>query len=138
MVADGSRQIDLTLRPMNPDIALTADEIVLKSPIKFKQGPAKLTPEWQAELDGVAEVMEDRPDIRILRVEAHWDPSAGAKAKEVTDAHARLGEGVPGEEGHRRHAHRGGRHGFGSAVTSQDVTPVYKAKNRRVELHVIR
>ena len=89
VVADGNRQVDLVLRPLSPDLTLTDTEIVLRDPIKFKSGGTpKLTPEWQAELDGVVAVLEDRPEIRILRVEAHWDPSAAAKAKEITDAQA--------------------------------------------------
>ncbi len=137
VVADGSRQIDLTLRPVNPDLTLTADEIVLKSPIKFKQGAAKLTPEWQGELDGVAEVLEDRPDIRILRVEAHWDPSAGPKAKEITDGQAAAVKEYLVKKGigdTRIEAV-----GMGSdQPLVPNVTPTYKAKNRRVELHMIR
>ncbi len=137
VVADGSRQVDLTLRPVNPDLTLTADEIVLKSPIKFKQGPAKLTPEWQVELDGVAEVMEDRPEIRILRVEAHWDPSAGAKAKEVTDAQAAAVKDYLVKKGITEA--RIEAVGMGSdQPLVPNVTPTYKAKNRRVELHMIR
>jgi outer membrane protein OmpA-like peptidoglycan-associated protein len=137
VVADGNRQIDLTLRPVNPDLTLTADEIVLKSPIKFKQGPAKLTPEWQAELDGVAEVLEDRPDIRILRIEAHWDPSAGPKAKEVTDAQAASVKEYLVKKGIADT--RIEAVGMGSdQPLVPNVTPAYKAKNRRVELHMIR
>ena len=137
VVADGSRQIDLTLRPVNPDLTMTADEIVLKSPIKFKQGPAKLTPEWQAELDGVAEVIEDRPDIRILRIEAHWDPSAGTKAKEMTDAQAAAVKEYLVKKGIADT--RIEAVGMGSdQPLVPNVTPVYKAKNRRVELHMIR
>jgi len=137
VVADGNRQIDLTLRPVNPDLTMTADEIVLKSPIKFKQGPAKLTPEWQAELDGVAEVLEDRTDIRILRIEAHWDPSAGPKAKELTDAQAAAVKEYLVKKGVADA--RIEAVGMGSdQPLVPNVTPAYKAKNRRVELHMIR
>ena len=137
VIADGNRQVDLMLRPVNPDLTLTADEIVLKSPIKFKQGPAKLAPEWQVELDGVAQVMEDRPEIRILRVEAHWDPSAGAKAKEITDAQAAAVKDYLVKKGIAEA--RIEAVGMGSdQPLVPNVTPTYKAKNRRVELHMIR
>ncbi len=138
VVADGNRQVDLTLRPVNPDVTLTADEIVLKSPIKFKQmTPAKLAPEWQGELDGVAEVLADRPDIRILRIEAHWDPSAGPKAKEVTDAQAAAVKDYLVKKGIADA--RIEAVGMGSdQPLVPNVTPAYKAKNRRVELHTIR
>jgi outer membrane protein OmpA-like peptidoglycan-associated protein len=137
VVADGSRQVDLTLRPMNPDLTLTADEIVLKSPIKFKQGPAKLTPEWQTELDGVVEILEDRPDIRVLRIEAHWDPSAGPKAKKITDGQAASVKEYLVKKGITDA--RIEAVGMGSdQPLVPNVTPAYKAKNRRVELHMIR
>jgi outer membrane protein OmpA-like peptidoglycan-associated protein len=122
---------------MNPDLTLTADEIVLQAPIKFKQGPAKLTPEWQGELDGVAEVLEDRPDIRILRIEAHWDPSAGPKAKELTDGQAAAVKEYLVKKGIADT--RIEAVGMGSdQPLVPNVTPAYKAKNRRVELHMIR
>jgi outer membrane protein OmpA-like peptidoglycan-associated protein len=138
VVADGNRQVDLMLRPVSPDLTLTADEIVLRAPIKFKAGtPPKLTPEWEAELDGVVAVMEDRPEIRILRVEAHWDPGAGPKAKEITDAQAAavkdylVKKGIPDT--------RIEAVGMGAdQPLVPNVTPAYKAKNRRLELHMVR
>jgi len=137
VVADGSRQIDLVLRPLSPDLTLTDTEVVLRDPIKFKAGAPKLTPEWQAELDGVVAVLEDRPEIRILRVEAHWDPSAGAKAKEITDAQAGavkdylVKKGIP-----EARIEAVGMSADQPLVPN--VTPTYKAKNRRLELHLIR
>jgi outer membrane protein OmpA-like peptidoglycan-associated protein len=137
VVADGNRQIDLTLRPPNPDITLTTDEIVLRAPIKFKSGTPQLTPEWQGELDGVAAVLEDQPEIRTLRIEAHWDPSAGAKAKDVTQSQANAVRDYLVKKGiadGRLEAV-----GMGSdQPLVPNVTPAYKAKNRRVELHPVR
>jgi outer membrane protein OmpA-like peptidoglycan-associated protein len=138
VIADGSRQIDLTLRPINPDLTLNDTEIVLRDPIKFKaSGSFKLAPAWQAELDGVAAMLEDRPEIRILRVEAHWDPSAGTRAKEITDAQAAavkdylVEKGIPDTR----------IEAVGMSADQPrfpNVTPAYKAKNRRLELHPIR
>jgi outer membrane protein OmpA-like peptidoglycan-associated protein len=137
VVADGNRQVDLMLRPVSPDLAVSETDIVLRDPIKFKSGTPKLTLAWQAELDGVVSLMEDRPEIRILRVEAHWDPSAGTKAKEITDAQAAavkdylVKRGIPDAR----------IEAVGMAADQPlvpNVTPEYKAKNRRLELHIIR
>ena len=137
VVADSNRQIDLMLRPVSPDLTLTADEIVLRAPIKFKSGTPQLTPEWQAELDGVAAVLEDRPEIRTLRIEAHWDPSAGAKAKDMTQAQANAVRDYLIKKGivdTRLEAV-----GMGSdQPLVPNVTPAYKVKNRRLELHAVR
>jgi len=137
VVADSNRQVDLTLRPISPDLAVSETDIVLRDPIRFKAGAPKLTPAWQGELDAIVAVLEDRPDIRILRVEAHWDPSAGAKAKEITDAQAAavkdylVKKGVP-----ETRIEAVGMSADQPLVPN--VTPEYKVKNRRVELHIIR
>ena len=136
VVADGNRQVDLTLRPISPDLTLTADEIVLRAPIKFKSGAPQLTAQCQAELDGVAAVLEDQPDIRTLRIEAHWDPSAGTKAKDLTQTQANAVRDYLIKRGiadARLEAV-----GMGSdQPLVPNVTPAYKAKNRRVELHPV-
>jgi outer membrane protein OmpA-like peptidoglycan-associated protein len=139
VVADANRQIDLMLRPLSPDLTLTADEILLRAPIKFKTGAGapKLVPEWQAELDGVVAVLEDRPEIRVLRVEAHWDPSAGPKAKEITDAQAAAVKDYLVKKGIAEARIEAVGMGADQPLVP-NVTPVYKAKNRRLELHMIR
>ena len=138
VVADGNRQVDLMLRPVSPDLTLTADEIVLRAPIKFKSGTApKLTPEWEAELDGVIAVLEDRPEIRTLRIEAHWDPGAGPKAKEITDAQAAAVKDYLVKKGIPETRIEGVGMGADQPLVP-NVTPAYKAKNRRLELHLVR
>jgi outer membrane protein OmpA-like peptidoglycan-associated protein len=137
VVADGNRQVDLMLRPVSPDLTLTADEIVLRAPIKFKAGtPPKLTPEWAAELDGVVAVLEDRPEIRTLRIEAHWDPGAGSKAKEITDAQAAAVKDYLVKKGIPETRIEGVGMGADQPLVP-NVTPAYKAKNRRLELHLV-
>ncbi len=137
LVADSNRQVDLVLRPISPDLTVSDTEIVLRDPIKFKVGTPKLAPGWQAELDGVVALMEDRPDIRILRVEAHWDPSAAAKAKEITDAQAAAVKDYLTKKGIA--ADRIEAVGMSAdQPLVPNVTPAYKAKNRRLELHIIR
>jgi outer membrane protein OmpA-like peptidoglycan-associated protein len=137
VVADHDRQIDMTLRPLNPDLTVKDDEIVLRVPIAFKAGAPKIAPGQQAELDGVVALLEDRPDIRVLRIEAHWDATAGAKAKPMTDAQAAavkaylVGKGIPDA--------RLETLGAGAErPLMPNITPAYRARNRRIELHIVR
>jgi outer membrane protein OmpA-like peptidoglycan-associated protein len=129
------RQLDIVIRPPNPDVAVDGDAITLKQPIKFKSADStKLEPKVQGELDGVAELLSDHPEIRTLRIEAHWDASAGTKGKEITNKQAGLvkdylvKKGVP--EGRVEAV------GMGSdKPLVPNIGPANKAKNRRVELH---
>jgi outer membrane protein OmpA-like peptidoglycan-associated protein len=138
VIADTDREVDLTLRPLNPALTLTGDEIVLRAPIKFRSaGTPRLTPEWQGELDGVAAALEDHPEIHTLRIEAHWDSSAGSKAKPLTLRQANIvkdylvGKGVPEA--------RLEVLGWGSdQPLVPSLVPSDRQKNRRVELHMVR
>lgn len=76
--AGQEHQLDITLRPANPDVTLTGQAIVLRVPIRFQPGAPRLPPGVKAELEGVAEVLSDHPEIKTLRIEAHW---TGAKGK---------------------------------------------------------
>ena len=82
-------------------------------------------------------VLEDRPEIRVLRVEAHWDPSAGPKAKEMTDAQAAAVKDYLVKKGIADARIEAVGMGADQPLVP-NVTPVYKAKNRRLELHMIR
>jgi outer membrane protein OmpA-like peptidoglycan-associated protein len=130
------RQLDIVMRTPNPDVKLAGDSISLKQPIKFKAGPPKLDAKTQATLDGVAELMQDHPEIKTLRIEAWWDSSAGKNAQTLTENQAKavkdqlVKKGVP--EGRIEAV----GHGADNPLVP-NIGPVNKAKNRRVELHVV-
>jgi outer membrane protein OmpA-like peptidoglycan-associated protein len=135
IVEGQDRQLEIVMRAPNPNVALTSEGIALKFPIKFKAGPAKLDAKAQGELDGVADLLQDHPEIRGLRIEAYWDNSAGKTGKAMTDAQAAavkdylVKKGVG--EGRLEAV------GFGDEKPLvPNIGPVNKAKNRRVELHV--
>ena len=88
--AGQDRQLDITLRSANPDVTLTAGAIVLRVPIKFRPGAPKLDATTKKELDGVAEVLAEHPEIKTLRIEAHWNglASAAKSAKTLTEKQA--------------------------------------------------
>jgi outer membrane protein OmpA-like peptidoglycan-associated protein len=129
-------QLDIVMRAPNPNVTLAGDVVTLKQPLKFKAGPAKLDAKMQGELDGVAELLQDHPELHTLKVEAYWDNSAGPKAKSMTDAQAKaikdylIGKGVADA--------RVDASGQGAEKPLvPNIGPVNKAKNRRVELHIV-
>jgi outer membrane protein OmpA-like peptidoglycan-associated protein len=133
-----SHQLDLTLRPLSPDLTLVADELVLRTPIRFRAGtPPRLQPQWQAELDGVAMALEDHPEFRTLRIEAHWDSGAGDKVKALTESQAAAVQEYLVKKGVAVSRLRAVGMG-GDQPLVPNVSAVYKAKNRRVELHIER
>jgi len=140
-VAAGRDQaLDVTLRPANPDVTLTPQAIVLRVPIKFRAGTPKLTPPIKAELEGAADILADHPEIKTLRIEAHWSGVAsgkkGAAAKTMTEKQAAavkdylVSKGAPAE--------RIEAVGVGvEAPLVPNLGPTNQAKNRRVELVVV-
>jgi outer membrane protein OmpA-like peptidoglycan-associated protein len=130
------RQLDIVMRAPNANVTLAGDTITLKQPIKFKAGPPRLDAKMQAQLDGVAELLQDHPEIRTLRVEAWWDSSAGKNAQTLTEGQAKavkdhlVKKGIP--EGRIEAV----GHGADNPLVP-NIGPVNKAKNRRVELHVV-
>jgi OmpA-OmpF porin, OOP family len=136
IVEGQDRQLDMVMRAPNPNVTLAGDTITLKQPIKFKAGAPRLDAKIQAELDGVAELLQDHTEVRTLRIEAYWDSSAGTKVKALTENQAKavktylVKKGVPEDrveavgQGDER-------------PLVPNIGPVNKAKNRRVELHTV-
>jgi outer membrane protein OmpA-like peptidoglycan-associated protein len=136
-VAAGSdREVDLTLRPLSPDLTVTADQIGLRAPIRFRSGAPRLTPEWQAELDGVAAFLQDRPELR-LRIVAHWDTDAAGKSKALTAGQAMVVRDYLAKKGIADSRLEAVGMGADQPMVP-NVSPAYKAKNRRVELQTLR
>jgi outer membrane protein OmpA-like peptidoglycan-associated protein len=141
ITAGQDREIDVTLRPPNPDVQLAGGTVVLKVPIKFRAGAPKLDAAVKLELDGVANVLADHPEIKTLRIQTHWSgtpgkpgPAADA-AKKLTDDQAAtikaylIGKGVSGD--------RIDAVGMGcESPLMPNLTSGNRTKNRRVELLV--
>ncbi len=135
-------QLDVTLRPANPDVTLTGQAVVLRVPIKFLPGKPRLTPILKAELEGVVEILSGHPEIRTLRVEAHWSgPKAkaaakGGAAKALTERQAAVVKDYLVARGAA--AERIEAVGRGSeAPLVPNLGPASQKKNRRVELIVV-
>ena len=104
------QQLDVTLRPANADVTLTPQAIVLRVPIKFRSGAPKLAPAIKAELEAVADILVDHPEIKTLRIEAHWSGAGKGKggdaAKKLTQKQADGHQGLPGGQGGPGRPHR--------------------------------
>jgi outer membrane protein OmpA-like peptidoglycan-associated protein len=140
IVAGQDRQLDIAFKRPHPDVSLTPRGIQLRVPIKFKPGVPKLDTVVKNELDGVAELMAEHPEIKALRIEAHWGGPAGGKkgntpaaARKLTEQQAQLikdylvGKGVAMDR-----LEAVGRGGESPLVPN--LSPANRAKNRRVEL----
>jgi len=140
VTAGQDRQFDVTLRPANPDVTLTPQAIVLRVPIKFRAGAPKLAPAVKAELEAVADILADHPEIKTLRIEAHWSGAKGGKAgdaaKKLTTQQAvaikefLVSKGAPADRIDTVGA-------GGDAPLVPNLGPANQAKNRRVELVVV-
>jgi outer membrane protein OmpA-like peptidoglycan-associated protein len=142
IVAGQDKQLDVVLRAPNPNVTLTAQAVVLKTPIKFKPGAPVLAPPVKEELDALAELLQDHPEIKALRVVAHWggpggtEPAAKAAAKKLTERQALavkdylVAHGAP--------ADRIETAGLGlDSPLVPNLGPANQARNRRVELRVV-
>jgi outer membrane protein OmpA-like peptidoglycan-associated protein len=112
---------------------LNGDVVTPKNALKFKGG-SKLDPKMQASLDGVADLLAAHPEVRVLKVDAYWDNSAGPKAKAMTDAQAKAIKDYLVKKGVSEGRIEAAGHGADSPLVP-NIGPVNKAKNRRVELH---
>jgi len=137
-VANQDKTLDFVWRPAgtNPPAVLGEGSIRLGQPIRFVGASAKLTPDAQRALDGVAALLSAHPEVRRVAVVAHWDSSLSQEAAEaLTKQQAEavrgylLARGITGE----RLVAEGA--GNTQPVVPAD-NPASRVKNRRVELQL--
>lgn len=137
LVAGQDPSLDVALhadRP-HPEITFQNGVIKLKTNISFPPGVTALTPGGRKALDGLAEVLEDRPAIGKVRIEAHTDSALPKdKAIELTTAQAEAIRAYLVKKG--INAARLEAVGVGGErPLVPNLGPANRAKNRRVELH---
>ncbi len=135
LVAGQDRQMEMTLRtrPASATVSAGASGIVLKQPIKFKPKSAELDSSAPHLLDEVVDALVNHPEIKRLRVEAHWDGSLPkAKAEDLTLRQAQAVREYLVKQGIAES--RLEAVGAGSAKPMvPNIGAANKAKNRRVE-----
>jgi OmpA-OmpF porin, OOP family len=141
-VADGreaAATVTLHTRPAVAGITFREGKFKLRQPIAFKPASkkggtgAELSPGMPLLLDELVDILVNHPEIRQVRVEAHWDNSVPApKADELTDAQAKAVAKYLVEQGIA--ADRVAAVGMGSKKPLVPNLGKGKFKNRRVEL----
>ena len=136
LAANQDRTMDFVWRPgaPNPNVVLGEGIIKLGQPIRFVGASAKLTPDGQRVLDGVADLLTGHPEVQRVDVVAHWDDGLAQEAAEaLTRQQAEavrgylLARGIAGD--------RLAAQGAGSSQPLVPITtPASRLKNRRVEL----
>jgi outer membrane protein OmpA-like peptidoglycan-associated protein len=136
LAANQDKTVDFVWRPGPATASITlADGIIrLPQPIHFVGVSAKLAPDAQRLLDGVADFLNSHPEVRRVEVVAHWDDGVAKEAADtLTQQQAEavrgylLARGIAGD--------RLVAQGAGSSQPLVPVTtPASRLKNRRVEL----
>jgi outer membrane protein OmpA-like peptidoglycan-associated protein len=143
-VAEGreaAAAVTLHTRPAVPGITFKDGKLKLRQPITFKpagkgRGGSELSAGMPLLLDELVDVLVNHPEIRQVRIEAHWDSSMAApKADALTDAQAKAVAKYLVDQGVA--ADRVVAAGMGSKKPLVPNLGKGKLKNRRVELTVV-
>lgn len=136
LVANQDRALDFVWRagPAATNVTLGDGILRLGQPLRFVGASAKLAPDAQRLLDGVADFLTGHPEVRRVDIVAHWDDGVGNPAAEtLTQQQAEavrgylLARGIAGD--------RLVAQGAGASQPLVPVTtPASRLKNRRVEL----
>ncbi len=132
------KQVDFVLRPVtsNPNVVLAGEIIRIKKPIRFAGTSASLVPATEQLLDAVADLLDVHPEIKRIRIVAHWDSGPQKAAAAMLTQHQ--------AEAVRKYlAGRGIAEGrlipVGAGSTKPlvpNLGPMNRARNRRVEFYI--
>ena len=138
---EAASTVTLHTRPAVAGITFRDGKFKLRQPITFKPAGkkgtgAELGPAMPLLLDELVDILVNHPEIRQLRVEAHWDSSLpAAKADALTDAQAKAVGKYLVDQGIS--ADRVSAVGMGAKKPLVPNLGKGKFKNRRVELVVV-
>lgn len=142
-VADGreaAATVTLHTRPAVAGVIFKDGKLKLRQPIAFKVGAkgatSDLTPAMPLLLDELVDILVNHPEIRQVRIEAHWDSSmASPKVDDLTDAQAKAVAKYLVDQGVA--ADRVAATGMGAKKPLVPNLGKGKYKNRRVDLTVV-
>ena len=137
---EGGASITLHTRPAVAGASFQDGKFKLRQQVGFKNVAGKPSAELTAGmphlLDEVIDILVNHPEIRQVRVEAHWDGGmAAAKAQALTDAQAKTVAKYLVDQGIA--ADRVVPEGMGSKKPLVPNLGAGKSKNRRVEFVVV-
>jgi len=136
----GGVSITLRTRPAVSGVSFKNGKIKLRQAVSFKTVRGKPSSELTAGmphlLDEVVDILVNHPEIRQIRVNAHWDSGlAAAKAQSLTDAQAKAVAQYLVDQGIAQD--RVVAEGMGSKKPMVPNIGRGKKKNRRVEFVVV-
>jgi len=140
-VAEGQEKeasLSLRSRPAESQVVFQGGRLTLRQPVSFRgKGEAlDLTPTSAAVLQELADTLASHPEIKRLRIEAHWDSSLpNNKAQQLTDKQANLVASSLVKDGVA--PDRLEAAGLGARKPLRLNLGVLKRGNRRVEFHVV-
>lgn len=128
------------VRPAIARVSVRGSKILVRQPISFrvvKGASPDLVPAAQALLDEVVDVLISRPEIKRVRIEAHWDSSLPKdRALQVTNDQARVVANYLAKQGVADDRIEAVGLG-GSRPLIPNIGTAAKARNRRIEFHVV-
>jgi outer membrane protein OmpA-like peptidoglycan-associated protein len=141
-LADG-KELDLSTaihqRPIVTRVVIGKNRLSIRQPVSFKgTDPAavEISPAAASLLDEVADTLSTHPELKHLRIEAHWDASlARDKAQELTDQQAKAVATYLAKQG----VGEGRLEAVGMGAQRPLVPNIGTAKlrNRRVEFRIV-
>jgi outer membrane protein OmpA-like peptidoglycan-associated protein len=123
-------------RPTVTRVVITNGRLSLKQAVGFKGTAAELSPASITLLDEVADALATHPEVKRVRIEAHWDSSLPKdRAQELTDQQAKAVAAYLASHG----VGEGRLEAVGMGAEHPLVPNIGAAKlrNRRVEFRVV-
>jgi outer membrane protein OmpA-like peptidoglycan-associated protein len=140
-LADGQQQdlsVSVRSRPAVPRVVVREGKLLVRQPVAFKgAGPAaeEIAPAAAAVLDELADALLTHPEVKRLRIEAHWDSSLPRdRAQELTDHQAKAICAYLAKQGVSEDRLEAAGLGIERPLVPNIGTA--KQRNRRVEFHV--
>lgn len=123
--------------PAAPRVEVTGEQISFEGTVLFETNSAEISPESGALLDSLAAFLLDHPELEMVRVEGHTDDVGTPRwNQDLSNRRASSVVAALVERGVDRQ--RLSWAGYGSTrPLIQERTPQARARNRRVELHVL-
>jgi outer membrane protein OmpA-like peptidoglycan-associated protein len=121
-----------------PPVVITKERIELDRTIQFETGSAILLTDSRALLDEVVKVLDDHPEIRVIRIEGHTDSQGSTrKNRKLSDRRAKAVRAYLAEHGIAKKRLLTKGFGEGEHVADND-TEEGRFQNRRVDLRIIK